>query len=176
MERKGYVNIGYRLADEKGMLLFDGIIALQGEGPFKVVPSICDATKDPILATTPVDKGMIERRNEYLNILINDSKKVVGILTDDEHNNNWLKLPPQIAIYPENYVHKKLNVSRSIFQINNGAAGDPYYGQEILSWSKHTQSFSVENTLCLFYVDADNITMKVYNPDILNLIDEMKLR
>ncbi|HCV15926.1 MAG TPA: hypothetical protein DF637_06305, partial [Rikenellaceae bacterium] len=113
---------------------------------------------------------------EYLDILINESTKVVGMLTGDEHNYNWLKLTSDMPIYPENYPHKKLNVTRPIYQINNGAAGAPYYGQEVLPWSSHTQSFSVENALCLFYVDGKNIKMKVYNPDTLNLIDEVVLR
>lgn len=132
--------------------------------------------KRPYIGGKPVDKGIIERRDEYLDILINQSKKVVGMLTGDEHNYNWLKLTADMPIYPENYPHKKLNVSRPIYQINNGAAGAPYYGQEVLPWSKHTQSFSVENALCLFYVEGKKITMKVFNPDTLNQIDEVELR
>lgn len=135
-----------------------------------------DNSKRPFIAGKPVDKGIIERRDEYLDILINESTKVVGMLTGDEHNYNWLKLTSDMPIYPENYPHKKLNVTRPIYQINNGAAGAPYYGQEVLPWSSHTQSFSVENALCLFYVDGKNIKMKVYNPDTLNLIDEVVLR
>lgn len=135
-----------------------------------------DNSKRPYIAKKPVEKGIIERRDEYLDILINESKKVVGILTGDEHNYNWLKITPEVPIYPKNYSHKKLKISRPIFQINNGAAGAPYYGQEILPWSKFTQSFSVENALCLFYVNGNKITMKVYNPDTLNLIDEVELR
>jgi len=135
-----------------------------------------DNSKRPYIAGKPVEQGIIERRDEYLDILINDSKKVVGILTGDEHNYNWLKLNSEVPIYPENYPHKKLKVSRPIYQINNGASGAPYYGQEILPWSDFTQSFSVENALCLFYVEGDEITMRVYNPDTLNKIDEVKLR
>ncbi len=135
-----------------------------------------DNSKRPYVAGKPVEKGIIERRDEYLDVLINESKKVVAILTGDEHNYNWLKLTSEVPIYPENYPHEKLNVSRPIYQINNGAAGAPYYGQEVLPWSDYTQSFSVENALCLFYVRGKRITMKVYNPDTLNLIDEVKLR
>ncbi len=135
-----------------------------------------DNSKRPYIAGKPVEKGIIERRDEYLDILINDSKKVVGILTGDEHNYNWLKLTSEVPIYPENYSPERLKVSRSIYQINNGASGAPYYGQEILPWSEFTQSFSVENALCLFYVEGDEIIMKVYNPDTLNQIDEVKLR
>ena len=135
-----------------------------------------DNEKRPYVDGKPVDQGIIERRDEYLDILINESTKVVGVLTGDEHNYNWLKLTDEVPIYPDDYAHKKLNVSRPIYQINNGASGAPYYGQEILPWSDYTRSFSVENAVCLFYVDGDKITMEVYNPDMLNKIDEVELR
>lgn len=130
----------------------------------------------PWIAGKPVEKGIIERRDEYLDILINGSSKVVAILTGDEHNYNWLKLTSEVPIYPDGYQHEKLNVSRHIYQINNGAAGAPYYGQEILPWSDFTRSFSVENALCLFSVDGEKIIMKVINPDTLNEIDRVELR
>jgi len=132
--------------------------------------------KRPVINGQPVDKGIIQRRDEYLDILINESKKVVAILTGDEHNYNWLKLTAEVPIYPEDYPHERLNVSRPLYQINNGACGAPYYAQEKLPWSRFTQSFSVENAVCLFYVNGDQITMKVINPDTLNDIDEVKLR
>ena len=135
-----------------------------------------DNSKRPFIAGKAVEKGIIERRDEYLDILLNDSKKVVGILTGDEHNYNWLKLTPEVPIYPDDYPYEKLSFSRPIYQINNGASGAPYYGQEVLPWSDFTQSFSVENALCLFYVSGEKITMRVYNPDTLNLIDEVELR
>ena len=132
--------------------------------------------KRPFVAGKPVEKGIIERRDEYLDILINQSTKVVAILTGDEHNYNRMKLTEEVNIYPENYPHKKLYVSRPVYQINNGAAGAPYYAQEKLPWSQHTKAFSVENALCLFYVDGKSIFMKVINPDTLNEIDSIKLR
>ena len=132
--------------------------------------------KRPFVDGKPLKYGIIERRDQYLNILINKSKKVLAIMTGDEHNYNRLKLTEEVTIYPEDYPHEKLNVSRSIYQINNGAAGAPYYAQEVLPWSEHTKAFSVENAVCLFYVDGPKVTMKVINPDTLNLIDEIVLR
>jgi hypothetical protein len=129
-----------------------------------------------IVAGKPVDKGIIERRDEYLDILINKSKKVLAILTGDEHNYNRLKLTSEVPIHPEGYPHKKLVVSRPVYQINNGAAGAPYYGQEQAPWSAYTKAFSVQNAICLFYVDGKKVRMKVVNPDALNLIDEIQLR
>lgn len=130
----------------------------------------------PYIVGKPVDKGIIERRDEYLDILVNQSTKVVAILTGDEHNYNWLKLTNEVPIYPENYPFEKLDFSRPIYQINNGASGAPYYAQEKLPWSSFTQSFSVENAVCLIYIDGKRVTMKVLNPDTLNLVDEMVMR
>ncbi len=132
--------------------------------------------KRPFVAGKAVDKGILERRDQYLDILINKSNKVLAVLTGDEHNYNRLQLTDKVTIYPEEYPHEKLNVSRPIYQINNGAAGAPYYAQEILPWSEHTKAFSVENAVCLFYVDGPSVKMKVINPDTLNLIDEISLR
>ncbi|MEM8845619.1 MAG: hypothetical protein AAGD17_00825 [Bacteroidota bacterium] len=132
--------------------------------------------KRPFVDGKPLKYGIIERRDQYLNILINKSKKVLAILTGDEHNYNRLKLTDEVTIYPEDYPHEKLNVSRPIYQINNGAAGAPYYAQEVLPWSEHTKAFSVENAVCLFYVDGASVKMRVINPDTLNLIDEIVLR
>lgn len=130
----------------------------------------------PFVAGKALEKGILERRDQYLDILINKSKKVLAILTGDEHNYNRLKLTDQVTIYPENYPFEKLNVSRPIYQINNGAAGAPYYAQEVLPWSEHTKAFSVENAVCLFHVDGATVKMRVVNPDTLNLIDEIVLR
>lgn len=132
--------------------------------------------KRPYISGKPVEKGIIERRDEYLDILVNKSKKVVAVLTGDEHNYNRLQLTNEVKIYPENWSGKKLKISRSIFQINNGAAGAPYYAQEQAPWSPHTKAFSVQNAICLFYVNGKEIIMKVVNPDTLNDIDEIKLR
>ncbi len=136
-----------------------------------------DNRKRPFVAGVPVEKGILERRDEYLDILINKSTKVLAVLTGDEHNYNRLKLTKEVTIYPEIYPdERKINVSRPIYQINNGAAGAPYYAQEILPWSEHTKAFSVENAVCLFYVDGPTVKMKVVNPDTLNVIDEIVLR
>lgn len=135
-----------------------------------------DNEKRTFVAGKPVEKGIIQRRDEYLDILINQSSKVVAILTGDEHNYNYLPITKKVPIYPDKYSHEKLRISRSIYQINNGAAGAPYYAQEKLPWSEYTQSFSVENALCLFYVDGKKIKMVVLNPDTYNEIDRVDLR
>ncbi|HCY40218.1 MAG TPA: hypothetical protein DHV48_02540 [Prolixibacteraceae bacterium] len=48
--------------------------------------------KRPYTASKPLQKGIIERQDEYLDILINQNKKVVAVVTVDEHNYNHLQL------------------------------------------------------------------------------------
>ncbi len=135
-----------------------------------------DNSKRPYIAGKPVDKGIIERRDEFLNIMINQSKKTVALLTGDEHNFNKLKLTPETPIYPDNYKGKKLKIKRTFWQINNGAAGAPYYAQEQTPWTKHVSGFTTQNALCLFYIDGKSVKMKVLNPDTLEEIEEIVLR
>jgi hypothetical protein len=128
------------------------------------------------VAGKPVEKGIIERRDEILKALINKSKKTVALLTGDEHNYARLKLEPKTNIYPEGYTGTKIKLKRTFWQINNGAAGAPYYAQGKTPWSDWVSGFTTQNALVLFYVDGKSVKMKVLNPDTLELVDEATLR
>ncbi len=130
----------------------------------------------PYIAGKPVKKGIIERRDELLNVIINKNKKPVALLTGDEHNYAKLKIEPETKIYPENYPNKKIKLKRTFWQINNGAAGAPYYAQEKTPWSDWVSGFTTQNALVLFYIDGKSVKMKVFNPDTLELVDELVLR
>ncbi|MCD4793875.1 MAG: metallophosphoesterase [Bacteroidales bacterium] len=136
-----------------------------------------DNSYRPYVAGEPVKKGIIERRDEYLNILINKSTKAVAVLTGDEHNYNNVKITPDVNIYPENYKFEKLKRNRTIWQINNGAAGAPYYAQDKSTpWTNAVSGFTTQQALVLFYVEGKKVIVKVMNPDTLELIDEFILR
>ncbi len=131
----------------------------------------------PYVAGKPVDKGIIERRDEYLNILINKSSKVISLLTGDEHNYNKLHLTPDVNIYPDNWRLNKLKRNRTIWQINNGAAGAPYYAQDkSVPWTNSVSGFSTQNALVLIYVNGKKVSVKVMNPETLDIFDEYDLR
>ena len=123
----------------------------------------------------PLRKGIIERRDDILNIIVNRSKKVRAILTGDEHNYNRLLLTPETEIYPENYLFPKIELRRSIYQINNGAAGAPYYAQEETPWTPYVSNFTTQNALVFFHVDGKNIWVEVLNPDTLETVDQFWL-
>lgn len=130
----------------------------------------------PWINGIPVEKGILERRDQLLDILINNSKKVVALLTGDEHNYCKTVVGPETEIYPENYEGEKLSLQRTVYQINNGAAGAPYYAQETTPWTPFTSGFTTQNAVCLFTVEGEKIDMVVINPDTLEEIDRLRLR
>jgi len=121
-------------------------------------------------------KGIIERRDELLDLIVNKSKKTVAIMSGDEHNYNLLTITDEMVRYPEAYPHKKIKLSRTFYQINNGAAGAPYYAQEKTPWSNNVRNFSTQNALVLIDIDGKTIKVRVKNPDTLEMIDEYFLR
>ena len=130
----------------------------------------------PYVAGRPVQKGIIERRDEFLDLVVNSSSKVVALMTGDEHNYNRVRISDEMQRYPEPYFPPKITLGRSIWQINNGAAGAPYYAQEKTPWSEHVQGFTTRNALVLVKIEGKKVSIRVINPDTLELIDEAVLK
>jgi len=130
----------------------------------------------PYVAGKPLEKGIIERRDQILDILVNKSSKVIAVLTGDEHNYAKTEIGPDTKIYNEAWELPKLTLGRTIYQINNGAAGAPYYAQEQTPWTASVSGFTTQNALVLFQVEGNKIYMEVLNPDTLEKVDELQLR
>ena len=130
----------------------------------------------PYIAGSPVTYGIIERRDQLLDLIANKSSKVIAILTGDEHNYARTEIGPNTNIYPPNYDKPKVTLSRTIYQINNGAAGAPYYAQEPTPWSPFVSGFTTQNALVLFHISGDSVEVEVINPDTLEKFDSYKLR
>jgi hypothetical protein len=124
----------------------------------------------------PLKEGIIERRDALLDIVINKSKKCVALFHGDEHNYSRLLINDKTPIYPEDWKKDKLKISRPFWQITNGAAGAPYYSQEVLPWSDFVDIFSTLNALMLLHVDGEIIDLEVINPDTLEEIEKVRLR
>lgn len=123
-----------------------------------------------------LEMGIIQRRDQLLDLIVNNSTKTVASLTGDEHNYNMLTINDDMPRYPDGYSHPKLKLNRTFYQINNGAAGAPYYAQEKTPWMNNLRNFSTQNALVLIDVDGPKIKVRVKNPDTLELIDEYWLR
>jgi hypothetical protein len=130
----------------------------------------------PYVAGKPLERGIIERRDQLLDLLVNKSSKVIAILTGDEHNYARTEIGPNTVIHPENYSPQKVELGRTIYQINNGAAGAPYYAQEETPWTPFVSGFTTQNALVFFNVEGEKLYMEVYNPDTLEKFDELELR
>lgn len=129
----------------------------------------------PTIAGKLVEKGIIERRDELLDLLMNRSTKVKATLTGDEHNYSLLRVTKDIPIYPDDYDKPKLTEFSPFWHINNGAAGAPYYGREVTPWMDYVETFSTQNALVFFHVDGDSVHVEVINPDTFEQIDEFDL-
>jgi len=129
-----------------------------------------------VVAGKRLEKGIIERRDDILEIIVNKSTKVRALLTGDEHNYCKTEIGPSTNIYPPVYLPKKIELKRTIYQINNGAAGAPYYAQEQTPWTANTTGFTTQNALVLIHIDGKSIMMEVFNPDTLEKVDELKLQ
>jgi len=131
----------------------------------------------PTIAGNPVKKGILERRDEYLDLIVNKSSKVIGTMTGDEHNYNKVEITPEVNIYPENYSLPKLKRTRTLWQINNGSAGAPYYAQDKNTpWTEAVSSFTTQQALVLVYIDGKKVRVEVMNPDTLEMIETYTLR
>ena len=128
-----------------------------------------------IVAGEKVEKGIIERRDELLDVMINKSSKVRAVLTGDEHNYAKTKITEAMPRYPENWEKPKLKLTRTIYQINNGSAGAPYYAKEQTPWSDFTTNFSTQNVVVLLNVDGKSVNVEVRNPFTEELVDALEL-
>ena len=129
----------------------------------------------PWIAGKAVEKGIIERRDEMLDILVNKSKKFKVLLTGDEHNYTRLVVDNNTEIYPKDWTGKRIKLSRPFVQIVDGAAGAPYYAQETLPWTPSLKKFSSQYALVLFHIDGANIGVEVINPNTLETIEKVEL-
>ncbi len=129
-----------------------------------------------IVAGKPVAKGIIERRDEIL-ALIQKHPKVVAVLTGDEHNYNRLRLDATVPIYPADWTGPRVTLRRPFYQINNGAAGAPYYAHDTTPpWSAFVRAFSTQHALCLLHIAGPRVRLEVVNPLTLEVLDRHVLR
>ncbi len=130
----------------------------------------------PYVRGQALDKGIIQRRDQLLHIIVNKSTKVAAVLTGDEHNYCTTEIGPNTPIYPEDWTMPRQQLTRTIMQINNGAAGAPYYAQEQTPWTKFTDGFTTQNAVVYFHVEGKSIEVEVVNPDTLEEIESFILR
>ncbi|MFM9838725.1 MAG: hypothetical protein ACKVOQ_10710 [Cyclobacteriaceae bacterium] len=129
------------------------------------------------IAGKPAPKGAIERRDEILDICVNKSKKFLSFISGDEHNFSFLEVTPETPIYLENYSGAKLKLSRSFFNINNGAGGSAPYGLLSSPWSDRFKYFTAPPILAWISVNGKNVNLNAINAETFGSVcKDVKLR
>lgn len=129
------------------------------------------------VAGKPLSKGTIERRDEILDICVNQGKKFLSFISGDEHNFSFLKITPQSSIYLDNYAGSKLTLSRPFYNINNGAGGSAPYALMSSPWSKDFQYFSAPPIVAFLSVHGQSVTLKALNVETFETVcEDVKLR
>lgn len=132
----------------------------------------------PVVAGKPVGNGIIERRDQLIDVAINHSTKVIGFLSGGEHNFSMLEVKPGMELYPKGYAKPKLSLKRNFFFINNGGGGSYAYAlMNKTPWVDKFQYFTGPPTMALFHIAGPKVTMEVFNPLTFERIcDDVKLR
>lgn len=132
----------------------------------------------PNIKGVPVAKGIIERRDELIDVAINHSKKVVGFIAGSEHNFAMLEVTPDLDTYPADYAPAKLKLSRKFFYILNGAGGAyPYELMNNNPWVDKFKYFTPAPTMAIFHVNGPSISLEAFNPETFEQIAaDVKLR
>ncbi|MFM9837170.1 MAG: hypothetical protein ACKVOQ_02835 [Cyclobacteriaceae bacterium] len=129
------------------------------------------------VAGKPLPKGTIERRDEILDICVNRSKKFLSFISGDEHNFSFLEVTPETPIYLDNYAGAKLKLSRSFFNINNGAGGSAPYGLLPSPWSRKYKYFTEPPIVALISVNGKNVMLNAISAETFGAVcKDVKLR
>jgi len=129
-----------------------------------------------VVAGNAMKTGIIQRRDEILELLVNTSKKTVAILTGDDHNYYRMEIAPGMKMYSDDYNEIQMKLSRSIWQINCGGGGAVIYGQDNMPWSENVKFFSSQNAQVFFHIEGTKVKIEVVNPETLELIEEKVIK
>jgi hypothetical protein len=132
----------------------------------------------PNIMGVPTEKGIIERRDQLIDVAINHSKKVIGFLVGSEHNFAMLEVTPDLDLYPKAYAPAKLKVNRKFFYIQNGGGGA--YAYALMNnnpWMDKFKFLTAPPSMALFHVNGPSVTLEAFNPETFEKIcEDVKLR
>ncbi len=130
----------------------------------------------PVVSAEVAVTNLLERRDELLDVLINQNKKVALLLTSTEIGYARLKISPQMPLYTDNYKEKKLKLSRSLWQISCGLLPKSPFLNEEYPWSGSIVKSSRQTAVVFIQVDGENLSVKVLNPFSLEVIETAFLK
>jgi len=130
----------------------------------------------PMVAADKVSIGIIERRDELLDLLVNRSSKTKIILSTDEHGYSRLAIHPDLALYPEGYRGKKIKLNRSLVQVTCGLSGQVSERLMDFPWSGFIEKTSSQPAVVFIQVTGKQVLLRAINPRTQEEIEEFNIR
>ena len=125
----------------------------------------------------PVGVGILERRDQILDLCVNRSRKFLAFLSGDEHNFAFLEVTPDVPLYPEGYSGPRLQISRTFFHLNNGGGGSAPYAMLSTPWNARWKYFTEPPTVALIEVHGPSVSLTAFGAETFGKICErVKLR
>jgi hypothetical protein len=120
----------------------------------------------------PVGVGILERRDQILDLCVNQSRKFLAFLSGDEHNFAFLEITPDTPLYLDGYSGPRLKLSRKIFHINNGGGGSAPYAMLSTPWNDHWKFFTEPPTVALIDVSGSKVQLTAFRAETFGKICE----
>ena len=130
----------------------------------------------PVVAAEVATTNLLERRDELLDVLVNQNKKVALLLTSTEFGYARLEISPKMPLYIDDFKGKKLKLSRSLWQISCGLLPKSPFLNEKYPWSGSIVKSSRQTAVVFVQIDGENLSVKVLNPFSLEVIETALLK
>jgi len=129
-----------------------------------------DNTSRAFVGGKGLPKGTIERRDEILDMCVNNSKKFLSFISGDEHNFSLLQITPSTPIYKEGYTGTKIKLSRPFYNINNGGGGSAPYAMLQSPWMGSFKYFTEPPSLAYITVNGKNVELNAVRAETFEKI------
>ncbi|MFA5418673.1 MAG: hypothetical protein WC341_09460 [Bacteroidales bacterium] len=133
-------------------------------------------TVRPYVASIPVKNGIVERRDELLKLLGDKSTKTGIILCAQDQGYSRMKFDSKSTIYPVNYRGKKIGLNMEIHQISCGLSGTNSKKSLEIPWSGSVEKSVGGPAVVFVRIDGNQISLRVINPQTLEIIEEVKIQ
>ena len=125
----------------------------------------------------PVAVGILERRDQMLDLCVNRSRKFLAFLSGDEHNFAFLEVTPSTPLYLADYAGPRVKLSRTVYHINNGGGGSAPYAMLSTPWNSSWKYFTEPPSVALLTVKGTSVSLNAFRAETFGKIcGDVKLR
>jgi hypothetical protein len=120
--------------------------------------------------------GILERRDELIDCMINESEKVVLLLSSSDMGYSRLSVEREMPLYPELYRSKKTKIKKSVTQLCCSLAEGQVDANEKYPWQDFVAKVSSQAATALISVNGEQLSISVINPKTNAIIDTFQIK